>query len=739
AAPDVIYASHAAYTTCELDHPHYAVEAGRIKVENGETVYTGPVRLRLLGIPMPLWLPFGYFPATEGRRSGPLAVGYGTSADFGLYLEDLGYYWAASDYIGLLGKLRIGTAGSIQADGQMEYNRKYAYDGTLSLSYGRLRRGESDDLDFSISTPARLVWIHNQTFPAGQRLTANVDLQSSSARFVSNDLADQVRQTSISSVTYTQTWSRVGRSLNVQLRADQQLDVNSAQLTLPRVSFSQQRRFPFRRSTRDGRGERWYEQIGISYSGSFNNDFRYTPRADSLVADGSAPSWVSALFSQSAFDEGVTTDINGEPTGERFAYAARHQVPIAANFAVPRYNLTVTPSLTYTENWLNERSLRSLDPITNQIVTETDPGFTFARRIQANLTLSTELFGTTGLRLGPFDGFRHKLAPRLRMAFEPDYARLGTVRTVVDSTGREIRYATVPSIPTDPTASLRFSIDNAFLTRFVRQDSTGEEQRETIQLLALAVSGGYNLAAESRPLEDLRFSANTRRGVFSATATGTFSFYALDDGGLMTDETYLSATGRPARLTDLSFRSGFSLRSRSRRSLAERREPGGLLPSGPSSPASLSPTPTTEAEPEVPYDPASPSYDARAVPVGPWNAGISASFDLTAAFRPATPTQDARWTATVGMNQLSMQLTPKWSLTGSAGFDFIQGEVSQVALALRRDLHCWEMQIRWQPVGLVRSFGVSLYVKSGYLRDLLRLDVPNADFRSAFSNVSLPQ
>lgn len=744
AAPHIIYASNAAYTTCDLDHPHYAVEAGRIKVVDGETVYTGPVRLRLLGIPTPLWLPFGFFPATEGRRSGPLAVGYGSSRDFGLYLSDLGYYWAASDYLGVLGKLRIGTTGSVQGEGRLQYNRKYAYDGTVSLSYGRLRQGESDDLDFRVSTPVRLGWTHNQTFPAGQRLTANVDLQSSSARFVSDDLEDQVRQSSLSSVTYTQNWPGAGRSLNVQLRANQQLNTNSAQLTLPSLAFSQQRRFPFKRSQRDGRGERWYEKIAVSYSGNATNAFSYTPRADSLFADGSAPSWVSALFSQSAFDEGILTDLNGEPTGERFAYGATHSIPITASFSIPRYNLSITPNVTYAENWLNQRTLQVLDPETNEIVTETDQGFTFDRRVRASVGLSTELFGTTGLRIGPFDGFRHKLAPRISFNAEPDYSTFGTVRTVTDSTGQEIRYSTVPGVPTDPTASLRFTLDNAFLTRLVRTDSTGEDQRETIQLLALSLNGGYNFAAESRPLENLSFGANARRGAFNARASGSFSFYALDEAsGRLTDETYLAATGRPARLTGLRFSSGYTLQSRSRRPLTGGGPAEPSLPSGPGTPVGISAidnaaTPA-EAPPEIPYDPETPVYSAYALPVGPWDARFSASFDFTAAFTPATVTRDARWTATVGANQFSMQLSPKWGLTGSAGFDLVQGEVSQVNLALRRDLHCWEMQIRWQPIGPVRAFGVSLYVKSGYLSDLLRLDLPNADFRSSFTNVGLPR
>lgn len=720
AAPDVIYASNAAYTTCDLDHPHYAVEAGRIKVVDGKTVYTGPVRLRLLGIPTPLWLPFGYFPATEGRRSGPLAVGYGRGSDYGLFLEDIGYFWAINDYLGGLVKGKIGTTGSLQVDGRLQYNRKYAYNGDVSLSYGRLRRGESDDLDFQIATPIRIGWNHSQTFPAGQTLRARVDLQSSSARFVSADLGDQVSQSSTSTVTYNQNWARQGRSLNIQLRANQQFDRNSAQLTLPSLSFSQQRRFPFKRRTRDGRGERWYEKIGISYNGTATNTFSYTPLADSLVVDGTAPSWVDALFSADAFARGAV------PTSsERFAYGASHRVPISASFSVPRYNLSITPSVTYSENWVDERTTRALDPASGEIEASEESGFFFDRRVRAQLQLGTELFGTASLRVGPLDGLRHVFRPSVSLVAEPDYASglFNTVRTVTDTSGTEIRYATLPGVPTQPTGALTFSLDNAFLTRLVSTDSTGEESRRAVQLFSLRLSSGYNFAADTRPIGDVAFSAASQAGQFRANLSGRFSPYSRDSLGALTDATYLATTGRPLRLENLRFTTGLTFRSGARGPLASgSTEP--RLPTGRSTP--------------IPYDPARPDYTASALPLGPRDARFSAAFDFTAAYTPAVGTRDSRWTATVGANQISYQLTPLWGLTGSTGFDLASGEISTAAIALRRDLHCWEMQVRWVPIGPVKAFSVGIYLKSGYLRDILRLDLPNADFRSAFRNVGLP-
>ena len=741
AAPDVIYASDAAYTTCDNeDHPHYALQAGRVKVVGGETVYTGPVRMRLLGLPLPVWLPFGFFPATEGRRSGPLAVGYGRNTDYGLFLEDLGYYWALSDYVDLLVSTKVGTGGSISGRAQTRYARRYAYRGSLGVTLGRLRRGESDDLDFAVRTPFSLQWSHNQTFPAGQTLTGSVNLRSESSRVVSDDLETQVSQSTTSSITYAQSWPRGGRSLNVQTRANQNLVTDRVELTLPQVSFSQQRKFPFRRSTRDGRGERWYEKISASYSGNASNAYVYAPLADSLVADG-RPSWVAGLFSGDAYTRATGDD-------ERFAYRASHSVPIQAAYFAPRFNLTVTPSVRYTENWLDQRELRALDADTRQIVTTTDRGFVADRRVAATLSASTKLYGTLPLRLGPADGFRHVLEPRIGLTAQPDYSGplFNTVRTVADSTGREIRYATVTGVPTDPIAGLTFNLDNAFLTRLVRQDSTGETTRRPLQLLTLNVSGGYNFAAQERPLGDLRFSAAAGSGRFNANASGGFSAYGLDAVGVPTTTSYLAQTGRPLRLIGLNVRAGWRLRGGrgggafARRDAAGDRTrdgfpvgPGTALPGGAPRPVD------TDPDGDLRYDPDAPDYRAYSLaPTRSDGSAWSVSLDATAAYRPAVGSREAQWTATVGATSATFQLSPKWALNGSLGVDLIDRKISTAAIALRRDLHCWEMQIRWNPVGVVRGFGFSLYVKSGYLRDLLRLDLPNADFRSAFRNVGRP-
>jgi hypothetical protein len=691
----VIFAENAAYTTCELDHPHYALEAGRLKIVDGKEVYTGPVRLRLLGLPTPLMLPFGYFPAAEGRRSGPLPVRYGSESGYGLFLENVGWYWALSDYLDAQVSGKLGTEGSFQVRGAARYKRLYAYDGQFDISAGRLRTGESTDPGFAPRVPLQVRWSHAQTFPTGQQLQANVDLQSTSQRLVADAVSQQVQQSTSSAVTFSQSWPRVGRSFSANLRASQNLRTEQATLTLPSVQFNQQRVFPLRR----GRDDRWYESIGVSYSASATNTYDFRP-----TATGGGISFVDGLLRPGAY-------LAATGDSSRFAYRVEQRVPVQASFSVPGANLSIVPSLSFTELWAGEAEERVFLADSNRVETRQVAGFASARRVAATLSLSTELFGTFPVRVGPLDGLRHTLRPRAALSFEPDYAALGFVREVRADTAsdRTVRYARIAGIPTSPTQSLSFGIENAFLARLARTDSTGEVQRRTVQLLSVSVQGGYNLAALERPFADLQTSFNSQLGGVTASGNASFSAYALDDAGALTDRPLLDG-GWPLRLTAAGVRLGRSFRSREGRA------------------ADVRPVvaPRTAADA---YDPTRVTQSAVVGYVdyaAPWSFAL----DLTLSRQAARGPVPAQTTATLAVNQFNVRLTPTWSATGSTGLDLTTGEPTLTRIGLTRDLHCWEMQVNWQPIGAYRGFSFSLFVKSGHLRDLLRLDVPRTVSRS---------
>lgn len=710
----VIYAQDAAYTTCSLDHPHYALHTNKMKVVDGDWVYTGPVGLHILGIPMPVWLPFGFFPAAEGRRSGPLAISYGEDRDaFGFYLENVGWYWAISDHFDALVRGKIGTLGSYQIDTRFNYVRRYNYDGSLNLSYARLRRGESTDPDFAVGQTYRVRWNHSQTFTPNTRLSGSVDLTSNSQRFLSEQFDDRVTQTSTSTISFHHNWPRSGRSLSLDSRLTQQLSTGGVDMTLPSLTFSQQRLFPFRRNRLAGRSEAWYEKIGVSYTGSLTNTYQFTPLADSVLTGTPFMdvSWVNALFSQ--------TDFEGA-TGREFRFTPRvqHSIPVNASFSVNApFRLNWSPSIRYTENWYSRFDQRSLDS-TGAVLTNKVAGFTAIRRVNLGLSANTEFYGTFPLQIGPLDGFRHIVRPQLSFSYEPDYsaAPFNYFRTLTDTTGQEIEYPIINGIPGRRTQRLGFSLGNVFQTRLARTDSTGEVSRRTIQLFSLGLRSAYDFAAEERPLSDVTLDLTSQLDRYRMRLDATFSPYALDESGILSNDLYYDVTGAPLRTTRINFSTGATFRSSSE---------GGGRYSGP--------PPGFEAP--YNYDPAFPEYGATPNGVVDYDIPWSLSVDFTYGFLPGFGEIDDQHNAILSISNFDLSLTPNWKITGRTGYDFEQGRLSTTQISVLRDLHCWEMRFNWIPFGDFSSFNFSIYVKGGHLRDLLRLDLPRSDAPSRFGDL----
>ncbi|MGB3542580.1 putative LPS assembly protein LptD, partial [Rubrivirga sp.] len=456
-----------------------------------------------------------------------------------------------------------------------------------------------------------------------------------------------------------------------------------------------------------GRSDKWYETISLEYSANAQNAFEYAP-----LEDETGISALDALFSPSAFQQGVCPADDPLCDATRFDYSVTQRVPISAQFNIRRFNLAVSPSLLYSEGWAGERAVRAFEG--GRIVETSDPGFTAVRRLAASLSASTELYGTFPIRVGALDGLRHTVSPRVSMSFEPDYRRFGFVQEVqADSLGATQRYAITPvlNIPIQPQATLGLTINNAFVARTVRTDSTGEESRSTRQVFAFTVSSGYNFVADRAPISPVNASFNTDLFGVSANGNARFSAYAPDTTLTQTPLTYFESTGRPVRLTQFGIRLGRTFRT-SRQSAPRDERP-------------VFESPASGAQ----YDPR--AIEVARAPVGyldysaPWSAAVGVTLNRSALGNSG----DAVTTATLRVSQFNARLTPNWSISGSSGLDLTDWEITQTRLSLRRDLHCWEMAINWQPIGQTKSFSVSLYVKSGLLRDVLRLDVPRSTVR----------
>ena len=535
-----------------------------------------------------------------------------------------------------------------------------------------------------------------------------------SQRLVADAVAQQITQSTSSSINLQQTWPRVGRSLSVNAQANQDFVGNRTTVTLPTARFAQQRRFPFRRGPATGDGGNVLEKISLSYTAQATNTVAYSPLDGADATTG---------FFQALFDAEAFRTATGQPS--RFDTRVEQTIPVQATYAVPRVNLALTPSLDYREILASRTTQRVFDPATNTLSNEQVGGLATARTLTASLTAATEFYGTFNLRAGPVDGVRHTVRPRASLQYQPDYARVfNQVREVqADTSGRTVRFAPVSGVPVEPTRTLSFGVENAVLARVARADSTGETTRRSVQVLSFDVQGGYNFAADERPVRDLTLNARSEIYGANARVSAGYSAYALDERGSLTADSYLAAAGRPLRLTSLtaSVSRTFGGRSAGPQGAAPGLYPGAS--GGPLVPIAALPLPTEGYDPARDVRPAAVGYLDAAAP-------LSFSLDLTTSFRPAIGTAPAQTTATLNVQQFNVRLTPLWSVAGSAGLDLTTLEPTTTRVGLRRDLHCWELSVDWQPIGIARGFAVSLYVKSGYLRDILRLDAPRTTVRN---------
>lgn len=718
-----IYVANARYTTCPcVTDPSYTLRASRMKIR-GKWIYSGPIRLYLFNIPTPLWLPFGFLPAQEGRRSGPLPPNYGED-ERGFYLRDWGWYWAINDYMDLQARFGIWSQGSWQVAPLYRYNRRYRYNGQLQVDYVQNRRGEREDPDFSVVNTASLRWNHSQTISPTASFSGNVDLSTQNyLRTVSEQYDDRVRQTIQSSIRYSKRWGS-GRSLTATANQQQQLASGQVSMTLPQIRFSQNQRKPFQReSPPAGARERWYERITYSYTSSLDNSYRFTPQSDTTDI-----SWYEALFSPSKYEQAT-----GDNTP--FEIKATHRLPIAAPFSIQRlpvidrtFILNLSPNLNYTEDWFFQTTRRFVDS-TGTLINEQDPGFFALRQFSSGVSANTTIYGLFPIGIGPYQGVRHTLRPTLSFNYRPDFSSdfWGYRSSYVDTSGNVIEYDRVPGVQRGLQQALSFSLTNVFETKRVETDTTGEERSRTLQLLNMDVNGSYNFAADSLRLSDISLSARTRLfGQVDVSFRSSFSPYQLNADGTRPVDRFVFGDGpRLARLTQLSLTARTSIRSRN----AQRGRPLEM------NRARMADTPgfTTDGDVVPPsLDPFDATFYNTAVGYAdfaiPWSLNLDFTYGLS---RPAS-TLTRRAIFNVGFD---FNATPKWKVQGRSGYDIERKEVVSTNLIIVRDFDCWQMSFNWVPFGAYQSYSFLLQVKSGPLRDILRLRQPRSDVQGRFGQL----
>jgi lipopolysaccharide assembly outer membrane protein LptD (OstA) len=689
---DVLYIEGGRYTTCDAEHPHYYFYSPKMKVVPRDKIVAEPVYFYIADIPV-FALPFGVFPNESGRRSGIIAPAYGDDSRKGRYLSHFGYYWAINDYMDAASTFDWFTRGGWLNRSMVRYALRYDFTGSISANYTNLHTGEATDPGRTEQKDYNIQINHNQQIDPTTRFDVNFSFSSGSYfRNVSSNLNEILQQNIVSTATLSKTWEEGGRSLTIGLYRDQNLLTKDVGERLPSVSYNEGQFFPFKASSKyrtsggdQGEVDTWYEMIGVTYGaqGELSRSKRFAPQPDGSIVE--------------------TDDARG---------GINHQISISASPKAGHFS--ISPSFSYNEKWYNKSIEQGFERRNGHdtLIQRDVNGFKAMRTFSTGLSTSTRFFGIVQPQIFGVTAIRHTVTPSLSFSYTPDFSdpHYGYYGSYVDTSGQTVRYDRFQKelyggAGGGRQEALNLSVGNLFEMKLRSTDSSQQEQK--IQLMNIGAGISYNFAADSLRLSRLNLSYRTDIGtLLSLSANTTHEFYAFDPVAKARVNKFLWSSGKYwPDLTSVSFSASTSLSGKKKQ---------------PSSTSGAPPNVTQEqqrasgqvAQSVQPrtftglYDTESPDFSI------PWNLTLSYTFSQTQS-NPSVKSRSSSMNA-----NLSFNLTEKWKFTGSGSYDFVRKEFAAPSVTVYRDLHCWEMNFSWFPIGFYRGYRLELRIKAPQLQDL---------------------
>ena len=519
----IIYMQHGRYTTCDKDHPDFYIALSRAKVRPGKDVVFGPAYLVVADVPLPLAIPYGFFPFTKKYSSGFIMPSYGDENDRGFYLRDGGYYFAISDKwdLKLLGE--IYTQGSWGLSAASNYRKRYRYNGSFLFSYQDTRTGDKGMPDYSKQTSFKIQWSHRQDTKANPFSTLSASVNFATSSYERNNLTSMynpqtmTQSTRTSSVSWSTTFSSIGMSLSATTNLSQNMRDSSLAMTLPDLNINISRFYPFKRKHAVGK-ERWYEKISMSYTGQLSNSIN--TKEDMLLHSNLAKDWKNGF---------------------------QHSIPVQANFTIFNY-INVTPSFNFTDRMYLKKVNRGWDDLAQKEVLDTTYGFHNIYNWNMSVSASTKIYGfwipNHKIFGDKLQTIRHVITPQVSFSYSPDFSarRYGYYDSYqyTDADGKlhYVEYSPYQNelyaVPGHgQTKSVSFDIANNIEAKIKSdKDSTGVKKISIIDELGLNMS--YNAAAATHRWSDPSVRLRLRwwkSYTFSMNARFRMYAYEDDDNG----------------------------------------------------------------------------------------------------------------------------------------------------------------------------------------------------------------
>ncbi|MFN9709923.1 MAG: putative LPS assembly protein LptD [Bacteroidota bacterium] len=685
---DTYYAGKARFTSCNFDTPHFAFRARRVKMISNKVAVTGFVRPEFEGVPIPVGLPYGLFPLKQGRRTGLIVPQFTVNEQLGLGLEGLGYYKVFGDYWDAMARANIYSYGSWNLFVNPNYRKRYRYNGSFNFSYLNNKFGFEGDPDFI--PPSRnfgLQWNHAVDGKArpGQNFSASVNIATSLFnQFFPNNAQQNFNNTLTSSISYQKMWASKPYNLSINANHNQNSLNRLYNVNLPDVGFTVNTIYPFQQKNFVG-ASKWYEKLGIGYNGNFRNQFAF---------------YDTALSMRQLLDT--------------FQWGARHSIPI--QLSLPAVGpLQIGPAISFEEVWYQQSFVRSWNSAEKKMDTIINKGFYRGNQMSFGVNLSTALFGTMNFKkTGSIQAIRHVIRPTIGVSYKPDLAKNQWYETQIDSLGNRLRFnkfegSVFGGLSEGEAGFVSFTLDNNLEMKVKNKKDTGDGGVKKIRIIdGFGMNTGYNLLADSFALSDFNFYLRSNILEFiNLTANATVSPYKQDDFGRRLRQ-YAWEGGKfsPGRFVNGFIAVNANFKSKPKDENKQKEKETYLRERSQS---------FDEFNRQVDMVQQNPAeYADFNIP---WSVNFSYALNLSRQIKPDYSGFTTQITQSLNFGG-DFNLTEKWKMQAQGAYDFVTRQIQYLTASVSRDMHCWQMSLNITPVGLFRSFNITISPKSSILRDL---------------------
>jgi len=664
---NIYYVAHGKYTTCDAPHPHYYIGAKKIKVIPDDKIITGPACLYIADIPTPLVIPFGYFPNKKGRRSGILLPTYGESNNLGFFLRDGGFYFGGSEKVDLALRADVYGNGSYGAKASSSYNKIYHYTGAFNISFSQISDGDKVLPTTTTRNDFFVRWNHAQdprSHPTS-RFSADVNAGSSKYNKYNGNVTGAYMQNTFSSnIAYAKTFAGTPFNFSANLRHSQNTQTNVVNLSLPELSLTMNRIYPFK--SKKAVGTKWYDKIGISASANARNDI-------------------------SAYDSTLFTN----RTVQQMKNGIHFAVPISTSFNLLKI-ITVTPSINMGSSIYFEKLNKQYNAI-DSVFLDTVKAAYMANDFSVATAFATHLYGDYFFKTKHLKQIRHVATPTITASYRPDFSesQYGYYQNVEEAhTHNVVQYSVFQngiygSPASGKSGLISFSLNNTLEAKTKHQSDSGAVFKKINIFDNLGVSFSYNAAVSNYNWSTINFNGRTK--LFKKVdliGSAVLDPYQMDTAGVRI-ERFEWVNNKLGRLTSSTLSLSTSLHSKEIKTDTKSPKP---LPSD-----------------ELDYINSHRDYyvDFNI----PWTLSVFYNLNYSKPGNTKIISQSATFSG-------DLSVTKKWKISLTSGYDFTSKKLTLTSINIYRDLHCWEMRFNWVPFGFRQSYSLDISVKSAMLKDL---------------------